>query len=127
RPPPHDPLARTPRAAARTGTLSGLRWPRFPYYRDELTALYSGASWQPVWSRRGRPTPAAQHAIDVLASAAARGLHPDDYDAALLSRRLQALTGSPSPSARDVGWFDAALSIGVLRHVSDVHIGRVNP
>ncbi len=122
-----DSASATIREAARTGTLSGLRWPRFPYYRDELTALYSGASWQPVWSRSGRPTPAAQHAIDVLASAAARGLHPDDYDAALLSRRLQALTGSPSPSARDVGWFDAALSIGVLRHVSDVHIGRVNP
>jgi len=32
------------REAARTGTLSGLRWPRFPYYRDELTGLYSGTS-----------------------------------------------------------------------------------
>jgi murein L,D-transpeptidase YcbB/YkuD len=115
------------REAARTGTLSELRWPRFPYYRDELTGLYSGTSWQPVWTRSGKPTPAAQHAIEVLASADERGLHPADYDAALLSRRAEALASSPSPSGRDVGWFDAALSIGVLRHVSDVHIGRVNP
>ena len=115
------------REVARTGTLSGLRWPRFPYYRDELTGLYSGASWQPVWTRGGKPTPAAQHAIDVLSGADERGLHPGDYDAAQLSRRLQALASAESPSARDVGWFDVALSIGVLRHVSDVHIGRVNP
>jgi murein L,D-transpeptidase YcbB/YkuD len=115
------------REVARAGTLAGLRWPRFPYYRDELTGLYSAASWQPVWTKGGRPTPAARHAIDVLASADERGLHPADYDAALLSRRADALASSASPSGRDVGWFDAALSIGVLRHVSDVHIGRVNP
>ena len=115
------------RQAARTGTLSGLRWPRFPYYRDELTGLYSGTSWQPVWTRGGKPTSAARHAIDVLSSADERGLHPADYDAAQLSRRLRALASAESPLARDVGWFDVALSIGVLRHVSDVHIGRVNP
>jgi murein L,D-transpeptidase YcbB/YkuD len=115
------------REAARAGTLAGLRWPRFPHYRDELTGLYSGASWQPIWTTGGRPTPAARHAIDVLAKADERGLHPDDYDAALLSRRAEALASSASPAGRDVGWFDVALSIGVLRHVSDVRIGRVNP
>jgi L,D-transpeptidase YcbB len=115
------------RDAARSGTLSGLRWPRFPYYRDELTGLYSGVGWQPVWTKGGRPTPAARSAVDVLSNAQERGLHPDDYDAALLRRRLQALERAPTSSARDVGWFDVALSVGVLRHVSDVHIGRVNP
>ena len=115
------------RETARTGTLSGLRWPRFPYYRDELTGLYSGTSWQPVWTKGGRPTPAARHAIDVLSSAEERGLNAADYDAALLSRRAEALASSAPPSGRDVGWFDAALSIGMLRHVSDAHIGRVNP
>jgi murein L,D-transpeptidase YcbB/YkuD len=122
-----DSVATMLRDAARTGTLSELRWPRFPHYRDELTGLYSGTSWQPVWSRGGRPTPAARSAIDVLSSAPERGLHSDDYDAPLLNRRLQALASAPSPSARDIGWFDVALSVGVLRHVSDVRIGRVNP
>jgi murein L,D-transpeptidase YcbB/YkuD len=122
-----DSVATMLRDAARAGTLSGLRWPRFPYYRDELTGLYSGTSWQPVWSKGGRPTPAARSAIEVLATASERGLHPDDYDAALLNRRLRELASATAPSARDIGWFDAALSVGVLRHVSDVRIGRVNP
>jgi L,D-transpeptidase YcbB len=122
-----DTVAAILRDAARTGTLSGLRWPRFPYYRDELTGLYSGAGWQPVWTKGGRPTPAARSAVDVLSKAEERGLHSADYDAALLGRRLQALEGASPPSARDVGWFDVALSVGVMRHVSDVHIGRVNP
>ena len=122
-----DTTATILREAARTGTLPGLRWPRFPYYRDELTGLYSGAGWQPVWTKGGRPTRAARSAVDVLSNAEERGLHSADYDATLLGRRLQALEGASPPSARDVGWFDVALSIGVLRHVSDVHIGRVNP
>ena len=63
----------------------------------------------------------------MLSKAEERGLHSADYDAALLGRRLRALEGASPSSARDVGWFDVALSIGVLRHVSDVHIGRVNP
>jgi len=122
-----DSVATMLRDAARTGTLPELRWPRFPYYRDELTGLYSGTSWQPVWSQGGRPTTAARSAVDLLSNASELGLHPGDYDVALLNRRLQALASAPSPSARDIGWFDIALSIGMLRHVSDVHIGRVNP
>ena len=115
------------RDAARTGTLPELRWPRFPYYRDELTGIYSGTAWQPVWSQGGRPTPAAQSAVDLLSNASELGLHSGDYDVALLNQRMQALADAPSPSARDIGWFDVALSVGVLRHVSDVRIGRVNP
>ena len=36
------------RSAAQNGTLTGLRWPRFPYYRDELTSLYTASGWRPV-------------------------------------------------------------------------------
>jgi murein L,D-transpeptidase YcbB/YkuD len=32
-----------------------------------------------------------------------------------------------SASARDVAWFDVALSIALSRHVTDIHLGRVNP
>ena len=115
------------RDVSRAGVLSGLRWPRFSDYRDELTELYSGAGWRPVWSADGRPTAAAVAAIDVLRTAQERGLHPEDYDAEALARRSGELSAGGRPSALDVGWFDAALSIGILRHVSDVHIGRVNP
>ena len=116
----------TLRGVAQTGTLAGLKWPRFPYYRDELQALYSSHNWQPVWTSNGKPTAAARAAVDVLRTADARGLHPEDYDAAKLEEHLRKLA-SGSATAADVDWFDAALSIGLLRHISDVHIGRVNP
>jgi L,D-transpeptidase YcbB len=122
-----DSVAAMLRDVSRSGVLTELRWPRFPYYRDELTGLYSGTEWRPVWSKDGRPTSVARAAIDVLESAEERGLHPADYDAVLLDKRFRELSDAGSASARAIGWFDLALSIGVLRHVSDVHIGRVNP
>jgi murein L,D-transpeptidase YcbB/YkuD len=115
------------RDVSRAGVLSGLRWPRFPHHRDELTLLYSETGWRPVWSTGARPTAAAGAAVDVLRSAEERGLHPEDYDAEALAQRFGELAAGGLPSARDVAWFDAALSIGIFRHVSDVHIGRVNP
>ena len=124
----HDDSVETAlRATVTSGTLAGLRWPRFPPYRDELEALYSKSAWRPVWTVQGRPTPAAQAAIDALRNAGERGLHPDDYDATLLERRSRELAAARFPTARDVAWFDAALSVGFLRHVWDVHVGRVNP
>src|SRR6266576_1802487 len=115
------------RAAAHTGILTGLRWPRFPYYRDELTSLYSASGWRPVWTANGVPINAARQAIDVLRTAQERGLHPEDYDAALLDQEFRKLSSGPPSSDTEVGRFDVALSVGLMRHISDVHIGRVNP
>jgi len=122
-----DGVAAILRDVSQSGVLPELRWPRFPHYRDELTALYSEAGWRPVWSADARPTPAARAAIDVLSTAPERGLHPEDYDADILARRFGELSAGARPSARDVAWFDLALTVGLFRHVSDVHIGRVNP
>ena len=122
-----DSVAPILRDRVQAGSLAGLRWSRFPYYRDELTALYSASEWQPLWTASARPTAEARTVIDLLRSADERGLHPDDYDAPTLQRRFDALTASQHPAARDIAWFDLALSIGILRHISDVHIGRVNP
>jgi len=115
------------RSAAQSGTLAGLRWPRFPYYRDELTSLYTASGWRPVWSANGVPTSAARQAIDVLRSAQDRGLHPEDYDAAPLDQQFRKLSSGVPLSAGDVGRFDVTLSVGLMRHISDVHVGRVNP
>jgi len=122
-----DSIATFLRGVADRGTLSGLRWPRFPYYRHELDSLYMRTGWRPLWTVRGKPTGAAQAAIEALADAGARGLHSSDYDAALLDERAQALSRQRNPSAHDVAWFDAALSIELARHVTDIHLGRVNP
>jgi murein L,D-transpeptidase YcbB/YkuD len=115
------------RAAAQSGTLAGLRWPRFPYYRDELTSLYTPSDWRPVWTANGVPITAARQAIDVLRAAQDRGLHPEDYDVALLDQEYRKLASGAPSSASEVGRFDVTLSVALMRHLSDVHIGRVNP
>ena len=122
-----DTMASALRDWSRAGSLPGLRWPRFPYYRDELEGLYSPAEWRPVWTTDGRPTADARTVLDLLATAEERGLRSEDYDVPELRRRFDVLAGSRVTAARDVAWFDLAMSIGILRHLSDVHIGRVNP
>ena len=122
-----DSIASALRRWSREGRLSGLRWPRFPYYRDELEGLYSPVKWQTVWTANSRPTAHARAVLDLLATATERGLRPEDYDVPALRRRFDALSEPQRPAAQDVAWFDLALSIGLLRHLSDVHIGRVNP
>jgi murein L,D-transpeptidase YcbB/YkuD len=122
-----DSVATFLREAARHGTLAGLRWPRFTNARPAVDSLYTRSGWSPVWTSRGRPTSGARAAIEVLLDAATRGLHPDDYDASALEQRARALSSTRTPSAREVAWFDLALSVGVLRHVADVRVGRVDP
>jgi len=115
------------RDVAQRGVLSGIRWPRFPYFRAELETLYTRAGWRPIWTDGGRPTGSARAAIEVLESAKERGLQPEDYDASALERRFRELAESRTPSARDIAWFDLALSIGMARHLTDLNLGRVDP
>ena len=55
------------------------------------------------------------------------GLDPLDYDAATLERRARAFGRAPAPGPEAQAEFDVALSVAILRRISDVHIGRVNP
>ena len=124
-----DDAAITPllREASRAGQLDGMRWPRYSDYRYIIDSLYSMNRWRPVWTADGRPTREAREALDLLRSARERALEPEDYDVPELGRRLADLSRGGSASARDVAWFETALTVGLLRHLSDVHIGRVNP
>jgi len=103
---------------SRAGTLSGLRWPRFPYYRDELTSLYAATGWRPIWTASSRPTADARVVIELLRGAEERGLRSEDYDAPELGRRFDVLSADPRPAAHDVAWFDLALSVGTVAMVT---------
>jgi len=113
--------------SAANGTLTGLRWSRFPHLRDELDAIYSASGWRPVWTTNDRPTAAARTAVDMLLRARESALDPDDYDAELLDRRLRALAATPTPPARELAWFDAALTVDFSRHLTALRVGRVVP
>jgi murein L,D-transpeptidase YcbB/YkuD len=122
---PSSEFAATLRQIAAAGHLSDLRWPDFSDYRTHVTNFYDAGGYAPAWLNNNAPTQQAQTLIDVLKQADAKGLNAEDYDGSRWTDRLARLRQSPSPAER--ARFDAALTVCVMRYVSDLHIGRVNP
>lgn len=108
-----------------SGRLSDLRWPDFSDYRIHATNFYAPAGYALAWIRDNQPTQPAQEVIRVLQQADSKGLVAEDYDASRWADRLAHLR--QGPSAEDQARFDAALTVCLMRYVSDLHIGRVNP
>jgi len=74
------------------------------------------------------PSPQAQQIIALIQQAEEKGLNPDDYDAPRWSARLALLKPSAAnPTEADAMRFDAALTVCLMRYISDLHIGKVNP
>jgi murein L,D-transpeptidase YcbB/YkuD len=118
-------FAATLRQIAAAGQLADLRWPDFSDYRIHVTNFYEATNYAPAWLNNDEPTQQAQTLIEVLKQADAKGLNAEDYDGSRWTDRLARLHQSPSPADR--ARFDAALTVCVMRYVSDLHIGRVNP
>jgi L,D-transpeptidase YcbB len=114
------------RTIAAAGTLADLTFPNFPDYSQHVQALYQSVNYAPVWVRDGQATPQALAVITAFQSSRQKGLNPEDYDASRWPQRLAALKSSPG-DANTVAHFDAALTVSVMRYISGLHIGRVNP
>jgi L,D-transpeptidase YcbB len=113
-------------AIAASGRLADLHAPDFTDYQKLVQAFYQSVNYAPVWIRNGQPTPQSLTVIAALEGSQHKGLDPQDYDASLWTGRLDALkSASANPTA--VAHFDAALTVGTMRYISDLHIGRVNP
>jgi murein L,D-transpeptidase YcbB/YkuD len=110
---------------AASGNLTDLHWPNFTDYRLHFQHIYEASNFAPIWLSNGKPTPQALAVIQALEASQQKGLNPDDYDASRWTDRLHSLDGSPAPDT--LARFDAALTVGVMRYISDLHIGRVNP
>jgi L,D-transpeptidase YcbB len=104
------------------GRLTDLRWPDFSNYRLQLQEFYESVSYSPAWIRDGKPKPQAMAIIEALQQADFDGLNAEDYDGSRWTERL-IRTQRPEDAAR----FDVALTVCVMRYISDRHIGRVNP
>ena len=104
------------------GRLDDLRWPDFPDYRDQVKTFYESSGYRLAWVRDNQATPQAVAIIDILRQAEGKGLHAEDYDDSRWNRRLKQLS-QPAEAAR----FDAALTVCLMRYLSDLHMGRVNP
>jgi murein L,D-transpeptidase YcbB/YkuD len=104
--------------------LPGLHWPDFSDYEPAVATFYDDRNYELAWTRDGRPTATALAFIEQFKNAAAKGLRPEDYDASLWAGRVQALGGR---SADAIAKFDVAMTVNVMRYISDLRIGRVNP
>ena len=116
------------RAIIQSGNLSGLRWPDFSDYDKHVQKFYESYGYSLPWVRGMQPTAQAEQVISLLLQAEQRGLAAEDYDGPRWSDRLAKLKPSAAqPSEADAVRFDAALTVCVMRYISDLHIGKVNP
>ncbi|MGH9701853.1 MAG: peptidoglycan-binding protein, partial [Candidatus Acidiferrales bacterium] len=113
------------RSIAEKADLADLKWPNFSDYREHLKNFYSAGGYTLAWIRDGKPTPQAMTLIGTMQQADTKGLNAADYDGPAWTGRIEHLDHSPSES--DLVHFDVALTVCVMRYISDLHIGKVNP
>lgn len=104
--------------------LSFLRWPNISDYEPLLRSFYEDRNFEIAWTRDGKPTAAARGFIQAFADSATKGLDPEDYDSSRWTARIQSLSSGHQDA---VAKFDVAMTVTVMRFISDLRIGRVNP
>ena len=119
--------ASTLRDLVAAGRLSDLRWPDFSDYRPRVQSFYEPAGYTLAWIRGGTVTAQAEAVIETLEEADAKGLNAEDYDRSRWADRLAGLRDPAKPAPSDLARFDLALTVSIMRYISDVHLGRMNP
>ncbi len=104
--------------------LDLLRWPDISDYQPALKTFYATRSGSLAWSRDGKPTSAALGFIQAFTDAEQKGLRPEDYDASRWPARTKSLNPRNEESLNE---FDVAMTVTVMRFLSDLHLGRINP
>jgi len=129
---PPQPLSTDGQAALRAiieaGNLPDLRWANFSDYDKHLKKFYEFYGYALPWVQGMQPTAQAQQVIAILQKADQKGLSAEDYDGSRWGARLAKLKpATAQPTELDAARFDAALTVCVMRYISDLHIGKVNP
>ncbi|HEX7406386.1 MAG TPA: L,D-transpeptidase family protein [Candidatus Binatia bacterium] len=126
-PPAQEPIVAAIRGIVEAGRQPLLHRPDFSDRQDSTRRLYEAANFRPLWLRSDKPTSQAAEILRALSEADRRGLSPEDYDAARLREEAARFDSATPPAAGDAGAFDTALTVCVLRYISDAHLGRVPP
>jgi L,D-transpeptidase YcbB len=116
----------TIKAVVEAARLDELRWPDFSDYRTHMINFYQPLSWESAWSRGGHVTPQARSVISLFEKADAKGVNAVDYDGSRWDARLRAIEARNVTDV-ELARFDVAVSISLMRYISDLHIGRINP
>ncbi len=104
----------------KSGKNLAMYWPDFSDYRGHVEELYASNNFKPLWLRNGKPTKEATDVIKVLRHAGSKGLNAVDYDSELLTKSLK------NGVSGNLSQVDVALTVGVMRYISDLRIGRVD-
>ena len=116
------------RAAISAGSFPDLRWPDFSDYSKHVRKFYEFNQESLWWVNGMEPTTQAQQVIALLRKADQKGLSAEDYDGPRWNDRLAKLKpATRQPTEADAVKFDLALTVCVMRYISDLHIGKVNP
>jgi murein L,D-transpeptidase YcbB/YkuD len=116
------------RTAISTGSLPDLRWPDFSDYSKHVKKFYDFNGNSFWWVKGMEPTAQARQAIALMLQANQKGLSADDYDGPRWNNRLATLKpATRQPTEADALKFDLALTVCMMRYISDLHIGKVNP
>lgn len=113
-----------PQEKVDTTKIPNLRWPDFSDYQTGIAAFYDARNYEVAWTRDGAPTASAKAFIQQFHAAASKGLIPEDYDDSRWADRVQGLSGKSSDA---ISLFDVAMTVNVMRYISDLRSGRVNP
>ena len=119
-----DPTAHSIADLATNPNNPLLRDTNFSKFVDEFKTLYESNQYQLLWANPNNDQQQTQTALDLLANASLQGLDPIDYDVPTLKKELTNLT---SAQPQQLAYFDAALSIAMMRFLHDLHEGRVTP
>ncbi|MEP7118827.1 MAG: hypothetical protein ABI880_14655, partial [Acidobacteriota bacterium] len=93
-----------------------------PAERAALLEFYGGPEVEPQWLSDAALTADGGELRDLLRGAGRHGLEPADYLVGPLAT-AGALPAAPGSRAG----YDAALTLGALRYMRDLHLGRVDP
>jgi L,D-transpeptidase YcbB len=116
------------RTAMSAGNLPDLRLPDFSDYSKHVQKFYEFNGYSLWWVKGMEPTAQARQAIALMLEADQKGLFADDYDGNRWNDRLARLKpAAQQPTEADALKFDLALTVCIMRYVSDLHIGKVNP
>jgi len=112
--------------ALNEGKQVRLKWSSISDVRVPLMSLYKNNQFEPIWVRNGKLTQQAEAVIGFLSGAKDLGLDPEDYDRdLLLVWAKENLTKQLAPA--ELASNDLALSIGAMRYLSSLSVGRVHP
>ena len=113
------------RSLVTAANLPDMRWPDVSDYRRHLDAFYTARNDAIAWTRDGKLTKEAHALVEVFAAADEKGLNAVDYDGDRWHERVLALERDPGEEA--LARFDVEMTATLMRYISDLHIGRVNP